>query len=81
MRAIKSVFLLQHSYEIDNYEETKIIGIYTSKNKAELVIQKFQTLPGFKEFPECFYIDEYKLDEDNWLEGFIKIDNNNSDIS
>jgi len=75
---MKSVFLLQHSYEVDSYEETKIIGIYSSKNHAEIVIRRYQTLPGFKDFPDCFYIDEYELDKDNWVEGFIKIDNNDN---
>ena len=53
------VFLLQHSYEIGEIEETKIIGIYSSREKAEQVIEKYKKLPGFKEYPDTFYIDEY----------------------
>ncbi|WP_446430527.1 DUF7336 domain-containing protein [Paenibacillus chitinolyticus] len=34
-----TVFLLQHSYEWNENENTKIIGIYSSKEKAEAVIE------------------------------------------
>ncbi|EHQ89567.1 DUF7336 domain-containing protein [Desulfosporosinus youngiae] len=68
-----AVFLLQHYYEVENLEETKIIGIYSTKEKAEVIIRKYQELPGFKLYPGGFYIDEYNLDEDNWTEGFINV--------
>lgn len=70
---MKTVFLLQHSYEVGEFDETKVIGIYSSKEKAEETVKRYKQLPGFKDYPdECFYIDEYELDSDNWQEGFIK---------
>jgi homoserine kinase type II len=69
---MKSVFLLQHTYEYDDCEETKIIGIYSSRERAEKVVEKYKELPGFKHYPDCFFIDEYDIDEDNWQEGFFK---------
>ncbi|MEL1136604.1 hypothetical protein AAC978_15640 [Desulfitobacterium sp. THU1] len=68
-----SVFLLQHCYEVNNIEEIKIIGIYSSRSKAELVVEKYKGLLGFRNYPNSFFIDEYRLDEDNWTEGFIGI--------
>lgn len=70
---MKSVFLLQHSYEQGECEETKIIGIYSSKAKAEETIERFKNIIGFKEHQDCFYIDEYDIDKDNWIEGFITV--------
>lgn len=67
-----SVFLLTHSYEIDDEETVKIIGIYSSKEKAENTIEKYKNLPGFKDYPDSFCISEYEIDEDNWVEGFMK---------
>jgi hypothetical protein len=67
-----SVFLVQHSYEIDDCEETKTIGIYSTKEKAEETIEKFKKIQGFKDYPDCFFIDEYMVDKDHWTEGFIK---------
>lgn len=74
------VYLLQHSYEYEIYkdvktDETKIIGIYSSKEKAEEVKKQFKIKQGFDRFPEdCFYIDAYELDKDNWIEGFVTWD-------
>jgi hypothetical protein len=31
-------------------------------------------LPGFRDYPEGFHIDEYQLDQDQWREGFITAD-------
>jgi homoserine kinase type II len=69
------VFLLQHSYEkeIDGLflEETKIIGIYSSEKNAEGAVEKYKKLPGFKDYPDAFYIDRFQLDMGFWVEGFI----------
>ena len=76
---MKKVYLLQHSYEKTcndvTYDETKIIGIYLSREKAESVINKYIPIQGFDKYPvSCFYIDEYNIDEDNWAEGFVGTD-------
>ena len=68
------VYLLQHSYENEGSEETKIIGIYSSYENAERAKCKVKSKEGFNRFPEdCFYIDAYELDRDNWVEGFISL--------
>jgi hypothetical protein len=68
------VYLLQHSYdygENSEYTETKVIGIYSSKEIAESVVETYKNLPGFNEFDvTCFYIDEYILDDSEWKFGF-----------
>ena len=64
------VYLLQHSYEYEIHkdirtEETKVIGIYSSEEKAKETREKFKSKKGFNRFPsECFYIDEYELDKE-----------------
>lgn len=73
MKDMNKVFLLQHSYEVGEFDETKLIGIYSSKEKAESTVERFKHLSGFKDYPhECFYIDEIEIDKDHWTEGFIK---------
>ena len=71
---MESVFILQHSYELNESEETKIIGIYSSKEIAEKIVSKYKNLSGFKDHPDCFYIAEYEIDKNHWEEGFVKID-------
>jgi len=78
------MFLLQHSYEYEICEDiktdnTKIIGIYNSQEKAEEVKKKYMTKKGFNRFSEeNFYIDEYEVNQDNWTEGFTTWDAENS---
>lgn len=66
-----TVFLLQHSYEVNGVEDSKIIGIYSSREIAESIVIKYKKLPGFKDYPNDFFIYGYELDEDNWEEGFV----------
>ena len=71
------VYLLQHSYEkvvVEDIkiDEVKIIGIYSSYENAEQVKKEYINKPGFNKFAEdCFYIDEYELNQNNWTEGFF----------
>lgn len=81
---MKSVYILQHSYELEDAEETKLIGVYTSKTHAESAIERLKTKPGFCNKPEDFTIDEYILNQDSWEEGFstmttIQVKNKNNE--
>ncbi len=71
------VYVLQHSYdygENDEFTETKFIGVYSSENSARQAIERLYKMQGFNEYSkDCFYIDAYIIDEDNWTEGFITV--------
>jgi hypothetical protein len=79
------VFVLQHLHVINGDEEdAKLLGIYSSRALAELAIERFRNLPGFRDTPymanpalpgpaKGFSIDEYQLDQDSWEEGFITV--------
>jgi len=64
------VYLLQHNYEVDGSDYTKIIGIYSTREKAEAVKEHYSSLRGFKRYPESFFIDVYVIDKNHWVEGF-----------
>ena len=68
--------VLVHTYEYDSIEETKILGVYSSKEKAKAAIDRYIKLDGFKDYPrECFYIMPFIIDEDSeWTEGFVSVD-------
>ncbi|MDF2457320.1 MAG: uncharacterized protein K0R51_3313 [Cytophagaceae bacterium] len=67
---MKSVFILQHSYEIDGYDETKFIGVYSTKKEAEEAINRLKNKAGFYDRQDAFHIDKYELNKDHWTEGF-----------
>lgn len=75
------VYLLQHSYEYGEdleYTETKILGIFSTELEAMKAIEAYKLLPGFSDYKDSFYVSHYKLDEKQWLEGFISFDDHSN---
>jgi hypothetical protein len=66
-----TVYVLQHSYELDGCDETKLIGVYSSLTSAEGAKHRLRLQPGFRDHPEEFSVDAYDLDIDHWTEGFV----------
>jgi hypothetical protein len=51
-------FVLQHSYEDENgFEETKFIGLYSTRENANAAIRRLKCLPGFQDYPDGFFVD------------------------
>jgi hypothetical protein len=66
-----SVFVLQHVHSRkDGDEDVKFIGVYSSRGNAERAIARLSHLPGFSDAPNGFHIDEYRVDQDHWVEGY-----------
>lgn len=56
------VYLLTHNYEFCDSIETKFLGIYTSRKKAQEAKLRFLSLTGFNKYPEsCFDIQTFSL--------------------
>ena len=69
-----SVFVLQHVHEMaDGAENVKFIGVYSSRQKAQEAVKRLSGVPGFSEAPDGFHVDEYRLDEDQWVEGYVTL--------
>jgi hypothetical protein len=68
---MKSVFILQHvAREGADDEDVKLIGVYSTRQKAQASIARLRRQPGFRECPDGFHIDRYEIDQDCWAEGF-----------
>jgi len=66
------VYVLHHTHQIKGYEEdVKLLGIFSSEEKAIEAIEKYKQMPGFKETPEGFSLDQYVVNKTEWREGFI----------
>jgi hypothetical protein len=69
-----SVFVLQHVHEGENgVEDVKFIGVYSSRDKAQEAVARLVRLPGFADAPDGFHIDEYRVDQDHWVEGYVVV--------
>jgi hypothetical protein len=71
---METVYILEHVYELNGEDEVKHIGIFSSVEKANEVIEKIKNMPGFLNHPiECFQIHKSKLDTYGWGEGFTTV--------
>ena len=69
-----SVFVLQHVHSReDGVEDVKFIGVYSSREKAQAAAARLGGLPGFAEVPDGFHVDEYRVDQDQWAEGYVAV--------
>ena len=69
-----SVFVVQHvAHEDEPNEDVKLIGVYSTRSAAEAAINRLVGQPGFSAEPHGFQVDEYRLDEDHWKEGFVTV--------
>jgi hypothetical protein len=51
-------------------DDVKLLGCYSSDGKAQSRIDRARGLPGFREEPDCFFVDRYVVDRDEWASGF-----------
>ena len=63
-------YVLTHSYEDDDHEDTKLLGVFTSRELATEASKKLVALPGFRDWPDGFSVGEYEVDRLGWAEGF-----------
>ena len=69
-----SVFVLQHVHsQANGVEDVKFIGVYSSREKADAAVARLGRLPGFSEAPDGFHVDEYRVDQDHWAEGYVVV--------
>jgi hypothetical protein len=73
------VFLLWHRRPIeggvDEHDTNdKLFGVYSSAAEADAAKRRKLQFEGFRDYAECFHVDEYELDKDAWTEGFITVD-------
>jgi hypothetical protein len=70
------VYLLWHTHEMpdDAEDDDKFIGVYASPEDAELAKQRLLTQPGFRDWPDGFFIDQCTVGKErSWAQGFVTI--------
>ena len=70
---MRTVFVVQHSYEDGEHEETKFIGVYASVADAEAAVARLRDRPGFRNYRDAFTINAYQVGQDHWTEGFVSL--------
>lgn len=70
------VYLLWHTHlseELSAGEDIKLIGVYSTREKAEAAQSRSELLDGFRDSIEGFEISCNRLDHDEWTSGFITV--------
>ncbi|WP_420825990.1 DUF7336 domain-containing protein [Pseudomonas multiresinivorans] len=68
-KRIMRSYLLSH-WQYPDMETFKIIGIFSTQEKAEEAISNIKDDPGFRENPQGFVIDPYVTNQIHWVGGF-----------
>jgi hypothetical protein len=67
-------FLLHHVHDLaDGHEDVKLIGVFSSRDKAQAVLNDLRGQPGFRDVPDGFEINSQILDQAAWLEGYVTV--------
>jgi hypothetical protein len=59
--------------DCDPETDDKLCGVFSSRSAAEAAITHLKRLDGFKDYPDCFLVDTYTLDEIQWTSGFVHL--------
>ncbi|MFT4253590.1 MAG: hypothetical protein QM608_14025 [Caulobacter sp.] len=71
---METVFVLHHTRTDGELgDDAKLIGVYRSQEAIADAISRLSNQPGFRDHPNGFYSDAYRLDEDQWREGFVSL--------
>jgi len=69
-----TVYLLWHGDDLEEgAPEAKLLGVYSSEEKAQERIERSLGLPGFVDHPDDFLIDPYTVDNDEWPDGYVEV--------
>lgn len=67
----KQVWLLWHTHLFeDDTEHNILVGIYSTRKKAQEAKTRKLVEPGFRDFPKGFSIARCPMDIDRWSAGF-----------
>jgi hypothetical protein len=53
--------------------DVKLLGVYSSRANGESRIDRARQTPGFRDEPNCFLVECYQVDHDEWTAGFVAV--------
>lgn len=68
---MKIAYMLDHEKDLGEYSRVHIVGVFSTRELAEVALSDSKNLPGFRDAPEGFSISEITLNKDQWEGGFV----------
>ena len=69
-KSYKFVYLVFHGFGGDGDERLKLIGVFTTYDKARNAVRRVKNKPGFNDPAGKFHLNRHPLDDPAWLSGF-----------
>jgi hypothetical protein len=78
-KEIDCVYLVTHLLEFRiehplmrglEYEDVRIVGVFSSLKNARLAVKKLLSKPGFRDAPKGFHIERWMYGRIEWAEGY-----------
>ena len=54
-------------------DDVKLLGCYSTAERASDRTDRARLLPGFANEPDCFMVDRHEVDTDSWSVGFVVV--------
>ncbi|HYF34258.1 MAG TPA: hypothetical protein VD994_03120 [Prosthecobacter sp.] len=71
---MKVVYSLWHRYTTRSWNDVeRLLGVYSTRARAEAAIRRLKGQPGFRRRPDGFEIDDETLDFTQLRQGFITV--------
>ena len=68
------VYMLWHIHDLGDEEDWKFVGVYSSPEAVDAARRRVAALPGFRDTPDSFRVERVAVDEDQWTQGFVTVD-------
>lgn len=54
-------------------DDSRPPGVYSTQDLADARVEQARELPGFLDEPDCFHVDRYEVDADEWTSGYDRM--------
>ncbi len=69
-----TVYVLWHCYQnAEGQDQEKMLGVFSTDEKAAAAVAQLRTQPGFKDHPDKFEILDCTIDRAYMTEGFVTV--------
>lgn len=71
---LKKVYFLYYVYEFeDGHDDVRLLGVFSSKEKASTALQNIKKNPDCKKIKNLFSILQIIIDRLGWTEGYVRV--------
>ena len=71
---LKKIYFLYYVYEFeDGHDDIRLLGVFSSKEKANIALKNIKKNPNYKKIKNLFSIHQIIIDKLGWTEGYVRV--------